>query len=90
MLTGGGPLAAIVAPANAHDSTLIEAATVDRPPVEEHLCLAKAFGTPAAGAAVAGTAYQSHIRRIGDATKPCDPATGHKSRRWVVSGPSGG
>jgi hypothetical protein len=85
---GGGPPAALVAPANAHDSTLIggviEAVVVDRPPVVEHLCLDKGFDTPAAEAAVVGAGYEPHIRRIGEETKPTDPATGHKPRRWVV------
>jgi putative transposase len=84
----GGPLSILVAPANAHDSTLIggliEAVVVARPPVEEHLCLDKGFDTPSAEAAVVGAGYEPHIRRIGEETKPADPATGHKPRRWVV------
>jgi putative transposase len=86
---GGGPLAAIVAPANAHDSTLIqgivEAVVVDRPAgADEHLCLDKGFDTPAAERAVLDAGYAPHIRRIGEEHKPCDRARGHKPRRWVV------
>lgn len=88
----GGPLAVIVAPANAHDSTLIggmiEAIVVDRPePTEEapqHLCLDKGFDTPAAERAVRDAGYRPHIRRIGEEAKPCDRSRGHKPRRWVV------
>ena len=85
---GGGPLGVLVAPANAHDSTLIggiiEAVVVDRPAVEEHLCLDKGFDTEAAEEAVVGAGYDPHIRRIGEEHKPCDRAKGHKPRRWVV------
>lgn len=84
----GGPLSVLIAPANAHDSTLIEgiieAVVVDRPPVAEHLCLDKGFDTPAAEAAVVAAGYDPHIRRIGEEAKPCDRAKGHKPRRWVV------
>ena len=90
MLTegGGGPLSVLVAPANAHDSTLIggiiEAVVVERPPVEEHLCLDKGFDTAAAEEVVVGAGYDPHIRRIGEEAKPCDRSKGHKPRRWVV------
>jgi len=87
----GGPLGAIVAPANAHDSTLIggviEAVVVDRPDPRtrpQHLCLDKAFDTPAARAEVAKAEYVPHIRSIGEEAKPCDRSKGHKPRRWVV------
>jgi putative transposase len=50
----------------------------------QRLCLDKGFATPAAQAAVLNEGYESHTRRIGEETKPCDPATGHKPRRWVV------
>lgn len=88
----GGPLGAIVAPANAHDSTLIqgviEAVVVERPKPSpgdpQHLCLDKGFDTPAAEQAVRGAGYEPHIRRIGEEHTPCDRAKGHKPRRWVV------
>lgn len=77
-----------MAPANAHDSTLIggiiEAVVVDRPPVEEHLCLDKGFDTEAAEEAVIGAGYDPHIRRIGEEHRPSDRAKGHRPRRWVV------
>jgi putative transposase len=78
-----------VAPANQHDSTLIqgiiESVVVDRPAdAEEHLCLDKGFDTPAAEQAVVGAGYHPHVRRIGEEAKPCDRARGHKPRRWVV------
>lgn len=93
MLTeeGGGPLGLIVAPANAHDSTLIagmiESIVVERPDpgeVEQHLCLDKAFDTEAAEGTVVEAGYEPHIRRIGEEAKPCDASKGHKPRRWVV------
>jgi putative transposase len=84
----GGPLSVLIAPANAHDSTLIagviEAVVADRPPVAEHLCLDKGFDAEAAEAAVVGAGYDPHIRRVGEERKPCDRAKGHKPRRWVV------
>lgn len=88
----GGPLGAIVAPANRHDSTLIggiiEAVVVDRPgPTAgdpQHLCLDKGFDTPASEQAVRDAGYDPHIRRIGEEARPCDRAKGHKPRRWVV------
>ena len=88
----GGPLGAIVAPANQHDSTLIqgivEAVVVDRPEPTaddpQHLCLDKGFDTPAAEQAVVDAGYAPHIRRIGEEAKPCDRSKGHKPRRWVV------
>jgi putative transposase len=89
---GGGPLSVLVAPANQHDSTLIEgvieAVVVDRPAptadAPQHLCLDKGFDTPAAEEAVVGGGYDPHIRRIGEEARPCDAASGHKPRRWVV------
>lgn len=93
MLTDGdgGPLGVMIAPANDHDSTLIEgiieSVVVDRPDpeeVEQHLCLDKGFDTPAAEAVVIEAGYEPHIRRIGEDAKPCERAKGHKPRRWVV------
>ncbi len=83
---------AIIAPANAHDSTLIGGRDrggrlVDRPNpkvVPQNLCLDKGFDTPNARAEVAKAKYVPHIRSIGEENKPCDRAKGHKPRRWVV------
>jgi len=87
----GGPLGVMIAPANTHDSKLIEgiieSVVVDRPDpeeVEQHLCLDKGFDTPDAEAEVIAAGYEPHIRRIGEEAKPCDRASGHKPRRWVV------
>ena len=85
-----GPLAAVIAGANVHDTKLLDATltavVVERPAVadqEQHLCLDKGYDNPTGHAAVAKHHYVSHIRRIGeDAT-----ARRHKKskpRRWVV------
>ncbi len=76
MLTdaGGGPLAVVVAPANVHDTKLldqtIEAIVVERPePTKDnpqHLCLDKAYDNPTGEQAVSQHSYQGHIRRIGE------------------------
>lgn len=71
---GGGPLAAIVAPANVHDTKLlaqtIEAIVVERPQPRptrpQHLCLDKAYDNPTGEAAVSKHNYIGHIRRIGE------------------------
>lgn len=85
----GGPLGVIIAPANTHDSLLIEgileAIVVERPaltPEEpQRLCLDKGFDTPAAQETVAKEDYESHTRRIGEETKPSEASKGHKPRR---------
>jgi Transposase DDE domain. len=76
MLTdaGGAPLAVVVAPANVHDTKLldqtIEAIVVERPkPTKsnpQHLCLDKAYDNPTGEQAVGEHGYQGHIRRIGE------------------------
>jgi putative transposase len=76
MLTdgGGGPLAVVVAPANVHDTKLldqtIEGIVVERPePTKsnpQHLCLDKAYDNPTGEQAVSEHGYQGHIRRIGE------------------------
>lgn len=88
----GGPLAAVVAAANVHDTKLL-AATLDAvvvarpeptPEAPQHLCLDKAYDNPTGHAAVAEHHYVPHIRRIGE--EKLDP-TGVKrypARRWVV------
>ena len=70
----GGPLAAVVAAANVHDTKLleqtIEAIVVERPEPSEdhpqHLCLDKAYDNPTGEAAVDKHGYIGHIRRIGE------------------------
>jgi putative transposase len=89
---GGGPLAAVVAGANVHDTKLL-AATLDavvlvRPkPAEEapqHLCLDKAYDNPTGEEAVASRGYVPHVRRIGEEKKDEAGEKRHPARRWVV------
>lgn len=88
---GGGPLAAIVAPANRHDTKLLgatlEAIVVDRPePTEQdpqHLCLDKGYDNPTGHAAVQVHGYTGHIRLIGE-KPPLPEDRTHPPRRWVV------
>ncbi len=82
----GGPLAAVIAGANVHDTKLLaatlEAIVVERP---QHLCLDKGYDNPTGRAAATTQGYVPHIRRIG--TEKLDPATGEQrfpARRWVV------
>lgn len=92
----GGPLSVTLAPANMHDSLLLqdvlEAVVVDPPnPVvelggtEQHLCLDKAFDGAPSEATAKVFGYVPHIRRIGE--EKLDPKTKkkkHPARRWVV------
>jgi putative transposase len=88
----GGPLGAVIAGANVHDTKLleatIEAIVVERPEPTaaepQNLCLDKAYDNPTGTAAVNNTGYTGHVRRIGEEKKPCDVEKGHKPRRWVV------
>lgn len=89
----GGPLAAVLAGANVHDTKLL-AATLDAvvvkrpqptPEQPQHMCLDKAYDNPTGHAAVEDANYVPHIRRIGE--EKLDPETGEKrfpARRWVV------
>jgi len=87
----GGPLAAIVAPANCHDTKLLEetleAIVVDRPRTTEespqHLCLDKGYDNPTGHAAVEAFGYVGHIRRIGEEPIAPEERT-YPPRRWVV------
>lgn len=87
----GGPLAAIVAPANCHDTKLLEetleAIVIERPePTDEapqHLCLDKGYDNPTGHAGVEAHGYIGHIRPIGE--KPIAPEERtYPPRRWVV------
>lgn len=93
MEADGGPLAAIVGPANVHDTKMLaatlDAVIVERPqPTEQapqHLCLDKGYDNPTGRTAVAAHNYLPHIRRIGE--EKFDPTTAerqHPARRWVV------
>lgn len=71
---GGGPLSAVVAAANVHDTKLLdqtlEAIVVERPQATEeqpqHLCLDKGYDNPTGKAAVEKHEYVGHIRSIGE------------------------
>jgi putative transposase len=89
----GGPLAAVIAGANVHDTKLLAATlaavVVERPgPTPEtpqHLCLDKGYDNPTGRRAVAEQGYVPHIRRIGE--EKFDPETAERvypARRWVV------
>ena len=70
----GGPLGAVIAGANVHDTKLlagtIEAIVVERPePTEEHpqnLCLDKGYDNPTGRESAAAKGHTPHIRRIGE------------------------
>jgi putative transposase len=88
----GGPLAAVVAAANVHDTKLL-AATLDAvvvprpaptPEAPQHLCLDKAYDNPTGRAAVVEHQYVPHIRRIGEEKLDDAGAKRHPARRWVV------
>jgi putative transposase len=88
----GGPLAVVVAPANRHDSLvlqdILEAVVVEPPnPVTElqqHLCLDKAFDGAPSEATARVFGYEPHIRRIGEEKKDLRGKKTNKARRWVV------
>lgn len=88
----GGPVAVVVAPANVHDSLVLqdvlEAVVVEPPnPVTElkqHLCLDKAFDGKPSEATVKAFGYQPHIRRIGEEKLDAKKRKRHPARRWVV------
>ena len=87
----GGPIGIVIAPANRHDSLLLqdalEAVIVEPPdPLrhEQHLCLDKAFdGAPSEATAMV-FGYEPHIRRIGEEKKDRQGRKRHKARRYVV------
>ena len=88
----GGPLAAVVAAANVHDTKLLaatlDAVVVSRPePTRDspqHLCLDKAYDNPTGHTAVAEHHYVPHIRRIGEEKLDLVGEKRHPARRWVV------
>jgi putative transposase len=89
----GGPLAAVVAAANVHDTKLLaatlEAVVVPRPQpaadAPQRLCLDKAYDNPTGRAAVAAYEYVPHIRRIGEEKRDAAGAKRYPARRWVVA-----
>ena len=66
----GGPLSAVVAAANVHDTKLLrltlESIVVRRPEAAQDLCLDKGYDNPTGQGTVADTGYQPHIGRIGE------------------------
>ena len=88
----GGPLAAVVAVANVHDTKVLnatlDAIVVERPqPTAEtpqHLCLDKGYDNPTGHDAVAAHAYVPHIRRIGEEKLDPNGEKTYPARRWVV------
>lgn len=88
----GGPLSAIVAPANVHDAKLLEqtlgAIVVERPqPTEEepqNLSLDKGYDNPSGERAVEQNGYVGHIRRIGEEKLDQKGRKRFPARRWVV------
>ena len=88
----GGPVAVALAPANRHDSLVLQdilEAVVVEPPnphteVEQHLCLDKAFDGAPSEATAQVFGYEPHIRRIGEEKKDSKGRKRHKARRWVV------
>jgi len=96
----GGPLAVVVAPANVHDTKLLErtleAVIVKRPrPTRDrpqHLCLDKGYDNPTGHQAALAQHYTPHIRRIGEEKLDAAKRTAKRNttrrrypaRRWVV------
>ena len=88
----GGPLAAVVAAANVHDTKLL-AATLDAlvvtrpeptPEAPQHLCLDKAYDNPTGYTAVADHDYLPHIRPIGEEKLDAAGEKRYPARRWIV------
>lgn len=88
----GGPLAAVIAGANVHDTKLLqatlEAVVVERPKPSEgdpqHLCLDKGYDNPTGHQAVGDHDYVAHIRRIGEEKLDPNGERLYPARRWVV------
>lgn len=88
----GGPIAVVLAPANRHDSLLLQDAleqVIVEPPdpvsgPTQHLCLDKAFDGAPSQATAQVFGYQPHIRRIGEEKLDQKGRKRKKARRWVV------
>ena len=88
----GGPLSIVVAGANVHAATLLEATlesvVVERPRPREqspqHLCPDKGYDNPTGHETVARYGYQPHIRRIGEEKLDVSGQKRYPARRWVV------
>lgn len=81
----------VVAPANRHDTKLLEetleAIVIERPePTDgtpQHLCLDKGYDNPTGHAGVEAYGYVGHIRRVGEEPIALEERT-YPPRRWVV------
>jgi putative transposase len=90
----GGPLGAMIAGANVHDTKLLaatlEAMVVDRPPPSEqmpqHLCLDKGDDNPIGHETVAAYQYTLHIRCLGEETLDTNGQKASTARRGMVEG----
>lgn len=85
----GGPVAVALAPANRHDSLVLQdvlEAVVVEPPagVEQHLCLDKAFVGASCDATARVFSYEPHVRQIGEEKLDATGNKTHPARRWVV------
>ena len=88
----GGPLAAVIAGANVHDTKLLratlEAVVVERPEptadAPQHLCLDKGYDNPTGWETTQQHHYEPHIRRIGEEKRDAKGRKRYPARRWVV------
>jgi len=88
----GGPLSVVVAGANVVDQQMLKATlehiVVERPEVTserpQHLCGDKGYDNPTTRAALEGTEYTPHIKRIGQEKVDEQGSKTHPARRWVV------
>ena len=85
----GGPLSAVVAGANVHDTKLLamtlERIVMERPDTGiQHQCLDKGYDNPTGHRAVATHGYRGHIRRIGEEKLDSDRVKRFPARRWVA------
>ena len=88
----GGPLGAMIAGANVHDTKLLAATlaaiVADRPPptaeMPQHLCLDKGDDHPTGHETVAAYQYTPHIRRLGEEKLDANGQKTYPARRWVV------
>ena len=88
----GGPVAVVTAPANRHDSLVLQdilEAVVVEPPnphteLKQNLCLDKAFDGQPSEATAKVFGYQPHIRRIGEEKLDGQGRKRRPARRWVV------
>ena len=84
-----GPLSAVVAGANIHDTKLLaltlESIVAERPAdAIENLCLDKGYDNPTGRATAADGGYRAHIRLIGEEKLDAQGVKRYPARRWVV------